>query len=173
MALQALIFDVDGTLAETEEMHREAFNQAFASFGLGWNWAPPLYKELLRITGGKERILHYLKRDRPPGATAVERKISQIYALKTKFYSAMVREGTLALRPGVARLIDRRAGVFQLTIPKLAMPQDSKVSASAELPNAPRRWRNLAGPGGCRGDRSSPSGNATCPCLFRRARDPA
>jgi beta-phosphoglucomutase-like phosphatase (HAD superfamily) len=46
MTLQALIFDVDGTLAETEEMHRRAFNEAFASLGLDWSWPPPLYREL-------------------------------------------------------------------------------------------------------------------------------
>lgn len=113
MALQALIFDVDGTLAETEEMHRSAFNQAFASFGLEWNWDPPLYKELLRVAGGKERILHYLMSRRPQDVAAHEREIPQIYALKTKLYSAMVREGTLRLRPGIKRLIEeaRTAGI--------------------------------------------------------------
>ncbi|MFY9803508.1 MAG: HAD-IA family hydrolase [Candidatus Acidiferrales bacterium] len=109
MALQALIFDVDGTLAETEEMHRQAFNQAFVSLGLAWNWPPPLYKDLLRIAGGKERILHYLVNHlttrRPQDLAAFEREIPRIYALKTKLYSAMVREGTLRPRPGVARLI--------------------------------------------------------------------
>jgi HAD superfamily hydrolase (TIGR01509 family) len=113
MALQALIFDVDGTLAETEEMHRSAFNQAFASFGLGWNWDPPLYKKLLRVAGGKERVLHYLMSRRPQDVAALEREIPQIYALKTKLYSAMVREGTLRPRPGVKRLIAeaRTAGI--------------------------------------------------------------
>ena len=113
MALQALIFDVDGTLAETEEMHRSAFNQAFASFGLEWNWDARLYKALLRVAGGKERILHYLMSQRPEELAAHEREIPQIYALKTKFYSTMVREGTIELRPGVRRLIEeaRSAGI--------------------------------------------------------------
>ncbi len=60
--LQALIFDVDGTLADTEEAHRAAFNQAFAEAGLGWVWDETLYIELLDVAGGKERILHYWKR---------------------------------------------------------------------------------------------------------------
>lgn len=113
MALEALIFDVDGTLAETEEMHRSAFNQAFASFGLEWNWDPPLYKDLLRVAGGKERILHYRMSRWPQDVAAQEREIRQIYALKTKLYSAMVREGTLGLRPGIKRLIEeaRSAGI--------------------------------------------------------------
>jgi HAD superfamily hydrolase (TIGR01509 family) len=113
MTLQALIFDVDGTLAETEEVHRWAFNEAFASLGLEWNWPPPLYKELLRIAGGKERIFHYLTTHRPQDVAAHEGEIPGIYALKTKFYSAMVRKGKIELRPGVARLIEeaRVAGI--------------------------------------------------------------
>ena len=110
MTLQALIFDVDGTLAETEEMHRRAFNEAFASLGLEWNWPPSLYKELLRIAGGKERILHYLMTHRPQDVAAHEREIPKIYALKTKLYSAIVREGKIKLRPGVARLIEEARG---------------------------------------------------------------
>jgi HAD superfamily hydrolase (TIGR01509 family) len=94
-------------------MHRSAFNQAFASFGLEWTWDPPLYMELLRVAGSKERILHYLMSRRPQDVAAREREIPQIYALKTKLYSAMVREGTLRLRPGVKRLIEeaRTAGI--------------------------------------------------------------
>ena len=58
-SLQAVIFDVDGTLAETErEGHRIAFNQAFAEFDLDWDWTPELYGELLSVTGGKERVRH-------------------------------------------------------------------------------------------------------------------
>ena len=66
MSLEALIFDVDGTLADTEEAHRQAFNQAFCAFGLDWNWTPSLYRELLQVTGGKERIASLLgpERDR-------------------------------------------------------------------------------------------------------------
>ncbi|MEO8120989.1 MAG: HAD hydrolase-like protein, partial [Rhodoferax sp.] len=64
-ALQALIFDVDGTLADTESAHLAAFNQAFADMGLGWTWDEALYTELLNISGGKERILHYWERVHP------------------------------------------------------------------------------------------------------------
>lgn len=113
MSLQALIFDVDGTLAETEEMHRRAFDEAFASLGLDWSWPPPLYQELLRIAGGKERILHYWMTHRTQDVAGPEREIPKIYALKTQLYSAMVRRGKIGLRPGVARLIDeaRNAGI--------------------------------------------------------------
>ena len=57
--LQALIFDVDGTLADTEDLHREAFNHAFAELGLGWHWDEALYTELLDISGGRDRLQHY------------------------------------------------------------------------------------------------------------------
>jgi phosphoglycolate phosphatase-like HAD superfamily hydrolase len=98
--------------AHHEPMPNE-FNQAFASFGLEWNWDPPLYKDLLRVAGGKERILHYRMSRRPQDVAAHEHEIPQIYALKTKLYSAMVREGTLGLRPGIKRLIEeaRSAGI--------------------------------------------------------------
>ncbi len=56
MSLRALIFDVDGTLAETEEAHRAAFNATFRAWGLGWHWSQADYRELLKTTGGKERV---------------------------------------------------------------------------------------------------------------------
>lgn len=105
MPLQALIFDVDGTLAETEEVHRRAFNEAFAAFGLPWNLERPLYKELLQVTGGKERILHYLTNRHPQDLPTLREKIPAIYDFKTKRYSAMILAGAVALKPGVARLI--------------------------------------------------------------------
>ncbi len=57
--MQALIFDVDGTLADTETVHLQAFNAAFAEVGLGWYWDKALYTRLLRVAGGKERLMHY------------------------------------------------------------------------------------------------------------------
>ena len=62
MKLQALVFDVDGTLADTEETHRQAFNHAFVRFGLGWDWTPARYRQLLAISGGHERIVHFIER---------------------------------------------------------------------------------------------------------------
>ena len=59
--LKAVIFDVDGTLAETEEVHREAFNTVFERVGLGWYWSPEEYCELLKVFGGKERIRHFVE----------------------------------------------------------------------------------------------------------------
>jgi HAD superfamily hydrolase (TIGR01509 family) len=102
----ALIFDVDGTLAETEELHRTAFNAAFAAAGLPWLWDVPLYARLLKVTGGKERIAHHLTLlpDPPPLDHAA---IAALHADKTARYTSMVNAGGLALRPGVAALVER------------------------------------------------------------------
>lgn len=53
--MNARIFDVDGTLAETEAAHRAAFNAAFAAYGLNWHWSVETDRILLRTTGGKRR----------------------------------------------------------------------------------------------------------------------
>lgn len=115
MKLKALIFDVDGTLADTEETHRLAFNQAFVEQGLDWHWDKELYAQLLRTTGGKERIGVYvdtLALDAAARAT-VSARIPEIHRIKTLLYSRMVRDGKAPLRDGVERLIDeaRHAGV--------------------------------------------------------------
>lgn len=62
VGLKALLFDLDGTLAETEELHREAFNRAFAEAGLPFRWDRALYGELLWTAGGRERIATFLGR---------------------------------------------------------------------------------------------------------------
>lgn len=66
MSIEALIFDVDGTMADTEDAHRVAFNLAFERYRLGWNWQPSEYRELLKVTGGKERLSFYIKSLRSP-----------------------------------------------------------------------------------------------------------
>lgn len=108
-SLQALIFDVDGTLADTESAHRAAFNQAFSELGMDWSWDEALYTELLDISGGKERILHYWHRVQPDLldiGSGVQDTINRLHALKTAAYERAVQDGAVLLRPGVLRLID-------------------------------------------------------------------
>jgi HAD superfamily hydrolase (TIGR01509 family) len=109
-ALQALIFDVDGTLADTESAHRVAFNHAFAELGLGWHWDEALYTELLGISGGKERIQHYWKQACPDlkalDGQAMQDTVNHVHELKTAAYEQAVQDGAVALRPGVLRLIE-------------------------------------------------------------------
>jgi beta-phosphoglucomutase-like phosphatase (HAD superfamily) len=90
----ALIFDVDGTLAETEELHRRAFNHAFARHGLGWHWDRAAYKDLLRVTGGKERIRAFHDRQwiAPPLSDA---DIAGLHRTKTAHYAELVACSTI------------------------------------------------------------------------------
>lgn len=99
-SLRALVFDVDGTLAETEELHRRAFNEAFEEAGIDWIWSRELYRELLSTTGGRERILVYAER---VGAK-VDAPI--LHARKTHIFGEFVRTGAINLRPGVVRLVE-------------------------------------------------------------------
>ncbi|NET11222.1 MAG: HAD family hydrolase, partial [Symploca sp. SIO2B6] len=116
--LKALIFDVDGTLAETErDGHRLAFNRAFADAGLDWYWDERLYGRLLVVSGGKERIRFFIKTYTPcfPGTVCIPGKsdtpvnlpyfIAQLYATKTGFYQTLLKNGKIPLRPGIRRLI--------------------------------------------------------------------
>lgn len=114
MSIDALIFDVDGTLADTEEAHRGAFNDAFARAGLDWHWSQPLYRELLAVTGGKERMASYIAAlDVPPEeATRLLQMVPSLHATKTALYGARIASGEVPLRDGVVRLLDeaRHAG---------------------------------------------------------------
>ncbi|HET9391520.1 MAG TPA: HAD-IA family hydrolase [Steroidobacteraceae bacterium] len=124
---EALIFDVDGTLADTEEVHRQAFNAAFRSFELEWNWDPALYGRLLRVTGGKERLAHYI--DSLPVSVAERGKlrllVPELHAAKTRCYRELIWLGQVHPRTGVRRLMmeAREAGVL-LGIASTTSPQN-------------------------------------------------
>jgi HAD superfamily hydrolase (TIGR01509 family) len=127
--LQALIFDVDGTLADTErDGHRVAFNRTFAAAGLDWDWSVSLYGELLAIAGGKERIGYYLEEYRqnfqPPDN--LQEWIADLHGQKNKYYKKLLEEGAIPLRSGVKRLLAeaRSQGV------RLA------IATTSALPNA-------------------------------------
>lgn len=108
MGIDALIFDVDGTLADTEEAHRTAFNDAFRHFGLDWVWTQSEYRDLLAVTGGKERLAsHVGKLGLPLAETArLLALIPDIHATKTAFYGTRIAGGEVPLRDGIARLLD-------------------------------------------------------------------
>ncbi len=107
MKLKALIFDVDGTLADTEEAHRKSFNDAFLQLGLDWNWSKPKYAHLLGVTGGKERLAAYIA-SLPLSAAdrdASMARIGLIHQTKTEIYTRRILEGDAPLREGVERLL--------------------------------------------------------------------
>lgn len=140
--LQAIIFDVDGTLADTEEVHRLAFNYVFAEFGLDWDWTPELYEELLAISGGRERITAYSRELRRRFASDAEFDdfVRTVHRAKTRKYAAMLTEGEVPLRPGIRRLIDeaRDAGLT------LAIATSSALTNAETLldNNLPPGWRD-------------------------------
>lgn len=124
--LKALLFDVDGTLADTErDGHRVAFNRAFADAGLDWEWSAELYGELLAVTGGKERMRYYLDNFntdyvRPDDLDGF---IRGLHAAKTEHYTQLLAEGAIPLRSGVRRLIDEaRAENMRMAIVTTTTP---------------------------------------------------
>ncbi len=110
--LAAVVFDVDGTLADTErDGHRVAFNRAFVAHGLDVEWDVERYGELLAITGGRQRIAAFLRRSGcGDEADAIARAV---HRTKTDLFRAQVEAGEIAPRPGVGELVDglRAAGV--------------------------------------------------------------
>ncbi|MBA3056522.1 MAG: HAD-IA family hydrolase [Gammaproteobacteria bacterium] len=125
--LRALIFDVDGTLADTESVHCAAFNQAFAEFGLDWVWDAALYTELLDVSGGKERIRQYWQSLQPGvrelSAMALTDTVNRLHELKTVAYERAVNSGAVQLRPGVLLLMDEAlAQGLQLAIATTTSP---------------------------------------------------
>ena len=136
-SLQAVIFDVDGTLAETErEGHRIAFNKAFSEFELNWDWTPELYGELLSVTGGKERVRLYIETRAPEHLARpdLDLWIARLYKRKSELYSELVHSGAITLRAGVARLIgELKAAGIRLAIATTTAPSNIHSLISANL----------------------------------------
>jgi HAD superfamily hydrolase (TIGR01509 family) len=112
MKLRALVWDVDGTLAETErDGHRVAFNRAFAEAGLPWQWDEQHYGELLAVAGGRERLLHDLQlRGHLPDDPAARAALAgQLHQCKGRHYERILAAERVPLRPGVAELIEECA----------------------------------------------------------------
>lgn len=144
MTLKALIFDVDGTLADTErDGHRPAFNAAFAELGLDWHWDEILYGKLLAVTGGKERIKYFVEAFLEPALRPdnVEQVAADIHRVKTRCYTELVSRGGLPLRPGVKRLLEeaRRSGL-RLAIATTTTPANVTALLEHSLGAGTESW---------------------------------
>jgi len=137
---RVLIFDVDGTLAETEGIHRRAFNAAFLEAGIDWYWDRRTYKKLLRTTGGKERIRAFGRMQSPPRALC-DLRLAELHQLKTRHYRRLIGQHTCRLRPGVETMIrDARARNQMLAIATTTTFSNVEDLLSIALH---RHWRNL------------------------------
>jgi HAD superfamily hydrolase (TIGR01509 family) len=151
MQLRSLIFDVDGTLAETErDGHRPAFNVAFEEAALDWHWDVELYGELLAVTGGKERMRFYAERYDPdflaqPNGDAI---IKSLYAAKTRHYQAILERGQIPLRPGIAALIGEARGAgMRLAIATTTAPENVATLLRTGLAPDAADWFEVIGAG--------------------------
>ena len=139
---RALLFDVDGTLAETEEFHRRAFNEAFAYFGINWVWDIAIYRQLLRVTGGRERIRQFSSLHPGVGYLSDD-EIAALHLFKNARYAQLIAAGACELRPGVADLIratadrEQQLGIVTTT---------SRANVEALLaPKFGREWPEIFG----------------------------
>jgi HAD superfamily hydrolase (TIGR01509 family) len=143
MSVEALIFDLDGTLADTEETHRQAFNYAFVRFGLRWEWSKPQYRELLHTSGGKERLIRFIEAlpVSPAEKARLRQSVPAIHGAKTELYTELIADGRCPLRPGVRRLLDEARGAgLELAIASTTSSASVHALLTRHLGPAATRW---------------------------------
>ncbi|PCI39551.1 MAG: hypothetical protein COB46_08650 [Rhodospirillaceae bacterium] len=149
--MKALIFDVDGTLADTEDAHRKAFNDAFVQFKFDWNWDQALYKKLLKVTGGKQRIRFFLE-DHDPNflkQDKIDDLILSLHQTKTKYFIERLQNGQVPLRPGIEDLINEaRAQGLTIAIATTTTPINVRTLLSVNLGEESLDWFACIGDGG-------------------------
>ncbi len=148
--LRALIFDVDGTLADTEELHRQAFNSAFMEMALDWDWGRDRYRKLLEVSGGKERIAHYIETLplEPMKRRALRESIPMIHRTKTRIYKELVENGGLSFRPGIKRLLtDARSAGIKLGLATTTTLDNVHALLDSALGTRGANWFDAVGAG--------------------------
>ncbi len=141
--LKALIWDVDGTVAETErDGHRVAYNAAFQALGLPWQWDVAHYGVLLQVAGGRERLLHdmAMRADAPATASARDDLARELHAQKNACYAAVITQAGITARPGVLRLMDE-CGACGVRLAVATTSSRANVDALFARLRGPR-WRD-------------------------------
>jgi HAD superfamily hydrolase (TIGR01509 family) len=143
--MKALIFDCDGVLVDTErDGHRVAFNRAFARMGFKTEWDVSLYGDLLKVSGGKERMKYYFNQTGwPEGVSDKDALIANLHKLKTDIFMQIIESGELALRPGVARLVDETIADGNITLAICSTSNERSVNLIAEKLLGPSRKANF------------------------------
>ncbi len=153
--MKAMIFDVDGTLADTErDGHRVAFNMAFAEAGLDWVWDEESYGRLLEVTGGKERIRFYIEGEGGGGvdmdqdAEVLDKWIADLHASKTRHFLSLLEQGRIPLRSGVRRLLTEahNAGIT-LAVATTTTPQNVTALLEHAMFSGAESWFQVVGAG--------------------------
>lgn len=144
-AIDALLLDVDGTLADTEELHRICFNRAFTEAGLPWCWSVEDYRRLLTTTGGRERIFRWIEEVEPERAAGLSGHadpfVRALHARKTELYAAGVRAGEVAPCPGIPELLARARGLgLALAIATTTSRANVEALLDAHPDALPRAW---------------------------------
>lgn len=136
--LHALIFDVDGTIADTESVHLRAFNCAFEECEIAAHWTVGQYTELLEISGGKERLSHYFTQK---AISLTQDEIAKIHLTKNAIYAELVAAGAVEFRPGVGELFEEaRKASKKLAI---ATTTSSENLSALMAANLGANWKSL------------------------------
>lgn len=136
--MQALIFDCDGVLAETErDGHRIAFNRAFAAKGLDLEWTVERYGKLLSTAGGKERLRRHFDETGWPDQDR-DACIRDLHGLKTTLFKELIGAAGIAPRPGVPRLMDE-AITAGITLSVCSTADEGAVTAVLDCAAGPDR----------------------------------
>ena len=99
--MNAILFGSIGSIVESSEIQRQAFNQAFEQHGLDWNWSKQAYAEMLEDSGGRKRIANYARKNN------ADVDVDAIYEAKCKNFEKLMKEGNLQPRSGVVEIIER------------------------------------------------------------------
>lgn len=152
-----MLWDVDGTLAETErDGHLVAFNAAFAERGVPWRWTDADYGELLRVAGGRERLAGFVATvpESPRDPAERDGLVRDLHLRKNELYAQLVAEGRIPLRPGVRALMDEcdvsgtrmaivtttsRGNVAALLAAHLGADWERRFAAVVTAEDAPRK----------------------------------